>query len=161
MLYLAANCVWPALIQISLMLLGWVVIYLCCHAIGHWLVGRLVGIRFQGYGVRGTDQPTSYPPGMRQIMSALPLLTIVTRKDSMAAASRTAKAFMFGAGEISSTLVSIGAAWYAWQAGLAGGQILLIAVTIWSTAALAASFFTPRGDFAKARNALRMTGQKA
>jgi hypothetical protein len=28
------------------MIVGWVLLYFCCHAIAHWLVGRLLGIRF-------------------------------------------------------------------------------------------------------------------
>jgi hypothetical protein len=43
---------------------GWLVTYFCNHAIGHWAVGRLVAIRFLGYGVHGTTAPGWYPPGM-------------------------------------------------------------------------------------------------
>ena len=36
---------------------GWRVTCFCNHALGHWAVGRLVGIRFLGYGVHGTTAP--------------------------------------------------------------------------------------------------------
>ena len=52
-------------VSVILMLLGWFVIYICCHALAHWAIGRVVGIRFRGYGVRGTDHPENYPPLLR------------------------------------------------------------------------------------------------
>ncbi len=55
-------------------------------------MGRLVGIRFRGYGVRGTDHPENYPPGLRQVMSAMSTFTVMTEKASMATARPLAKA---------------------------------------------------------------------
>jgi hypothetical protein len=43
---------------------SWLVTYFCNHAIGHWAVGRLVGIHVLDYGVHGTTAPGWYPPGM-------------------------------------------------------------------------------------------------
>src|SRR5690348_5767961 len=73
----------PAPARVVLMLVAWFAIYVCCHAIAHYAVGRLVGIRFRGYGVRGTDHPEDYPPGLRQAMSALPTFTAMTEKQSL------------------------------------------------------------------------------
>jgi hypothetical protein len=39
------------------MILGWLMIYDCCHVIAHLAVGQLVGIRFQANDVHGTDHP--------------------------------------------------------------------------------------------------------
>src|ERR1700690_2797221 len=36
------------------MVLAWVLLYFSSHAIAHWLVGRVVGIRFLFYTVGGT-----------------------------------------------------------------------------------------------------------
>src|SRR5258705_7109721 len=33
-------------VAVATMILAWVLLYFCSHAIAHWLVGRLVGIRF-------------------------------------------------------------------------------------------------------------------
>lgn len=142
-------------LRVLLLLTGWLIVYLSCHAVGHWLIGRLVGIRFRGYGVRGTDQPFAYPPPMRPVMRRLPLLTILTDKASLARVSPIRQALMFAAGELSSTLISVAAAVYAWRQAIPGSGLLLIAVLVWSAAALLASVLTPRGDFAKARRALR------
>lgn len=55
-----------------LMIVGLWTVYLNCHAIAHYAAGRLVGFRFRGYGVAGTDHPEVYPPGIRQLMQAAP-----------------------------------------------------------------------------------------
>jgi hypothetical protein len=35
------------------MLVGWALLYFCCHAITHWAVGRIFGIRFAFYTIGG------------------------------------------------------------------------------------------------------------
>jgi hypothetical protein len=49
--------------------------YFSEHAFSHWLVWRVVGIRFSGYGLHGTSHPRAYPPGARFLFSHLPLLS--------------------------------------------------------------------------------------
>ena len=83
-----------------LALAGFLAVYDCSHAIGHYLAGRAVGIRFRFYGIRGTDHPEDYPPGFRQLMSAVPFWSVVTDKDSMRAAAPWKKALMFASGEM-------------------------------------------------------------
>src|SRR5690348_9668568 len=124
LLYLAAHLAIADAVRIALMLLGWLVIYICCHAIAHWVVGRLVGIRFRGYGVRGTDHPENYPLGLRQLMSVIPFFSALTEKPSMQQASAVAKALMFSAGETSTNICSLLAAGYAWFSGIPGGSTL-------------------------------------
>ncbi len=136
------------------MLVGWFFIYVTCHAFGHYLVGRLVGIRFRGYGMRGTDHPQDYPPVLRQMMSALPTFTVMTEKSSMAAARPLAKALMFGAGESFTAIFSILAGYYAWRAGIPGGFTLFIAMIIFNFFSTVVTSILPRGDYAKARRAL-------
>src|SRR3712207_9479906 len=46
--------------------------YFSEHAFSHWLVGRLFGIRFSGYGLPRTSHPHLYPPGSRWVFSHLP-----------------------------------------------------------------------------------------
>src|ERR1700690_816972 len=123
---LAAHLDAGTLLRVVLMILGWFMIYICCHALGHWLVGRLVGIRFRGYGMRGTDHPEEFSPRMRRLMSTIPMFTAITEKASMEKASPVAKALMFGAGETSTIVCVILAGLYAWQSNTPGGLILLI-----------------------------------
>src|SRR6266850_2123828 len=55
----------------ALMVAGFVSIYLCSHALAHWVAGRLLGMQFRYVGVRGTDHAESYPRGFRQLMSVV------------------------------------------------------------------------------------------
>jgi hypothetical protein len=109
----AAHLRAAASIRLAALVVGWLAIYLSSHAIAHVAVGRAVGIRFRAYGVRGTDHPENYPPGVRQLMSVLPMWSALTDKASMRQAGRWAKGAMFAAGETSTTVVSIAAAAYA------------------------------------------------
>jgi hypothetical protein len=155
LLYVAAHIEAISIVRIIIMLFGWFLIYVCCHSLAHWLVGRLVGIRFRGYGIRGTDHPENYPPGLRQAMTVLPMFTVMTDKDTMAKASPLAKALMFSAGETSSTVCSIVAGWYAWSRGIPGGGILFVFSVIFSVAATISTAQFPKGDYAKAIRTLR------
>jgi len=154
-LILAAYLSIATIARVILMLLGWFVIYVCCHAIAHWAIGRAAGIRFRGYGVRGTDHPENYPPGVRQVMSVMPFFTALTEKASMQQASRTAKAAMFSAGETSTTICSLLAAGYAWLSGTPGGFTLFVVTVFWDIGATIVTALVPRGDYAKAIRALR------
>ena len=154
LLGLAANLTIPHGAKVALMIVGWLAIYLNTHAIGHVAVGQAVGIRFRAYGVRGTDHPENYPPGVRQIMSVLPMWSALTRKDSMRSAGRGAKAAMFAAGETATTIASIAAGAYADSAGIPGGRLLLIVSIVWAVAASITVSIVPKGDYAKALRAL-------
>ena len=93
--------------SVILAVLGILAVYLCCHAIAHWLVGRLVGLRFAYIGVRGTDHPEAYPPVLRQVMAATPMFTTVSTKRSRASVGRRAMAAYFAAGETSTTICTV------------------------------------------------------
>jgi hypothetical protein len=155
LLYLAAHLAIIDGARIILMLLGWFVIYICCHAIAHWAIGRLVGIRFRGYGVRGTDHPENYPFGLRQVMSIIPFFTALTQKSSMQQASAVAKALMFSAGETSTNICSLLAAGYAWLSGIPGGFTLFVVTICWNLGSTIVTSIIPRGDYAKAIRVLR------
>jgi hypothetical protein len=159
LLYVAAQLHASSIVRIVLMILGWLMIYICCHAIAHWAVGRLVGIRFRGYGVRGTDHPESYPPGLRQVMSLFPFFSALTQKASMQQASPVAKALMFSAGETSTTICSLLAAAYAWLSGIPGGFALFVFSVCWAIGATISTSIIPRGDYAKALRTLRGASQ--
>ncbi len=153
LLITAATVHIAAVFRVVLMLAGTFLIYICCHALAHWAVGRLGGIRFQGYGLRGTDHPENYPPGLRQLMSALPTFTVMTQKDSMQKARRLAKALMFGAGETSTVVCSILCGWYAWRSGIPGGIVLFWVMVMLNLVSTVVTATIPRGDYTKARQA--------
>jgi hypothetical protein len=153
---LAAAAHWHAAsgFRLALLAAGWLAIYLSSHAIAHVAVGQAAGIRFRAYGVRGTDHPENYPPGVRQLMSVLPMWSALTDKASMRQAGRWAKAAMFAAGETSTTVVSIAAAAYAARTGTPGGHALLAGSILWAIAATITTAVVPKGDYAKALRAL-------
>jgi hypothetical protein len=142
-------------VRLALAILGWLAIYICCHASAHWAVGRLVGIHFRGYGLRGTDHPENYPPGVRQFMSIFPMFTAMTEKASMRQARPIAKALMFAAGETSTTICSLLAAGYAWRTGIPGGVVLWWFTVVLVTFSTVVTALVPKGDYAKALRALR------
>ena len=116
----------------ALMIAGFVTVYLNCHALAHYLAGRAVGLRFRGYGVRGTDHPEVYPPGIRQLMQAAPFYVALSTKDSREQASGRAKAIYYAAGETSTAICSIAYAAIAAAANIPGGQLLLVAMIIFN-----------------------------
>jgi hypothetical protein len=150
----AAHLHAPGGFRLALLAAGWLAFYLSSHAIAHVAVGRAAGIRFRAYGVRGTDHPENYPPGVRQLMSILPMWSALTDKASMRQAGRWAKAAMFAAGETSTTVVSIAAAAYAARTHTPGGHALLTGSILWAIAATITTAIAPKGDYAKALRAL-------
>ena len=146
-----------AALSVFLAVIGILAVYLCSHAIAHWLVGRLVGLRFAYVGVRGTDHPEAYPPVLRQVMAATPMFTTVSTKRSRAAVGRQALAAYFAAGETSTTICTVLAALLAFLVGVPGGGVILVVAVVWVLLAVATTTFTPKGDYYKARQALRAT----
>ncbi len=154
-MYAAVHLELSGVLKVLLTILGWLVIYLCCHSLAHWFVGRLAGIRFRYYGVRGTDHPEALSPAMRAILSRLPMFTALTEKESMEKASPVAKALMYAAGESASILCTLLAGLYAWKSHIPGGIVVLAAATLMSLTGVVSTIRIPRGDFAKALHAMR------
>src|SRR3989440_9586348 len=111
---------------VAAMVVGWVLLYFCCHAIAHWVVGRILGIRFASYTLGGTGNPEGYPAGMRWVFEHLPFFGVQTDKASMQKASPMAKAFMWSAGVTSSAVVPTLGAFWAWSASLPGSKLFLL-----------------------------------
>src|SRR5262245_15404728 len=79
------------------MVAAWILLYFFAHGIAHWVVGRLLGIRFRFYTVGGTGNPKGYPPGVRWVFEHLPFFGVQTEKASMENASGAARAMMWSA----------------------------------------------------------------
>src|SRR5438445_13514107 len=67
---------------VAAMVVGWVLLYFCCHAIAHWVVGRILGIRFASYTLGGTGNPEGWPAGLRWLFDHLPFFGVQTEKAS-------------------------------------------------------------------------------
>jgi hypothetical protein len=136
------------------MVVGWMLLYFCCHAIAHWVVGRVLGIRFAFYTVGGTGNPEGWPAGVRWVFEHLPFFGVQTEKASMQKASPMAKAVMWSAGVTSSAVVpTLGALW-AWRWGVPGSKVFLLFALGWAVGTLASNWRSRTGDYSKARRAL-------
>ncbi len=136
------------------MVVAWVLLYFSCHAIAHWAVGRILGIRFAFYTVGGTGNPEGWPVGPRWVFEHLPFLGVQTEKASMQRASPMARAIMWSAGVTSSAVVpTLGALW-AWHAGVPGSKAFLLVALLWAAGTLSSNWRSRTGDYAKARRAL-------
>jgi hypothetical protein len=141
-------------IAVTELLLAWVLLYFCSHAIAHWLAGRVLGIRFLFYTVGGTGNPEGWPPGLRWIFEHLPFLGVQTEKLSMQAASPGARALMWSAGVTSSALLPTLAAFWAWHSGVPWSGWFCLFALFWGFGTLASNWTSRTGDYSKARRAL-------
>jgi hypothetical protein len=135
--------------------IGIVLVAFSSHSIGHWLVGRLVGLRFAYVGVRGTDHPETYPPPIRQIFSTVPMFTMVSRRRSREAVGRWALAAYFAAGQTTAVVGWVLSAAAVRALKVPGGQFIFLVVIAWAAGTVLVAVVSPKGDYAKARAALR------
>ena len=136
------------------MVVGWVFLYFCCHAIAHWVVGRILGIRFAFYTIGGTGNPEGWPAGLRWLFEHLPFFGVQTEKSSMQKASPIARAIMWSAGVTSSAVVpTLGALW-AWRSGVPWSKLFFLVAVFWAVGTLASNWTSRTGDYSKARRAL-------
>jgi hypothetical protein len=136
------------------MVVGWVLLYFCCHGIAHWVVGRILGIRFAFYTVGGTGNPEGWPPRLRWLFEHLPFFGVQTEKASMQQASPVARAMMWSAGVTSSAVIpTLGALW-AWRAGVPWSKWFFLGALFWAFGTLASNWTSRSGDYSKARRAL-------
>jgi hypothetical protein len=142
------------ILALATMLLAWVLLYFSVHAVAHWLVGRILGIRFLHYTIGGTGNPEGWPPGVRWIFEHLPFFGVQTEKLSMQNARPRAKAFMWSAGVTSSAIFPALGIFWAWREGVPGSKFFLLFAVFWSLGTLASNWRSSTGDYAKARRAL-------
>jgi hypothetical protein len=135
-------------------LLGWLLLYFCCHGIAHWAVGRLVGIRFAFYTIGGTANPQGWPTGLRWLFEHLPFFGVQTEKASMQHASPVARAIMWSAGVTSSAVIPTLGAFWACRMGIRGSKLFFLFSLFWSLGTLASNWTSQNGDYSKARRAL-------
>jgi hypothetical protein len=126
--------------------LGIVTTAFCSHAIGLWLAGRLAGLRFAYIGVRGTGHPETYPPIARQALSAVPMFTTVSTRQSREAAGRWALAAYFAAGQTTAIIGWAGSAILARTLNIPGSTIILAIMIAWAAGTALVATLTPKGD---------------
>jgi len=134
--------------------------YFSEHAFSHWLVGRALGIHFQGYGLHGTSHPQHYPPGMRWAFSRLPLLSARVEPASLRAAPPAARAAMYAAGTLGTVIPSVAIPGYAWLRGVRGARGFFVGANLWSVPLLLSESLRPGGDLRRAWRELRRPGRR-
>jgi hypothetical protein len=154
LLLAAARARVPSL-AVTQMLAGLFLIYLSCHAIAHWLLGRALGIRFRFYTVGGTANPQGWPVGLRWLMEHVPFFGVQTDRASMEGANPVAKAAMWSAGVTSSAALPTLAAFWAWQSKIPRGKAVFLFALIWSVGTVLGNISRPSGDYFKARMAMK------
>jgi hypothetical protein len=139
---------------VVLMGVGWILLYFCCHAIAHWIVGRILGIRFAFYTIGGTGNPESWPTGLRWLFEHLPFFGVQTEKASMQRAHPIAIAIMWSAGVTSSAIIPALFTLWAWHLGIPWGKLFFLVALFWAGGTLASNWTSRAGDYSKARRAL-------
>jgi hypothetical protein len=124
--------------------------YFSEHAFAHWLIGRLVGIRFVGYGLHGTSHPDLYPPGVRLLFSHLPFLSARVDPASLSAAPPAARAAMYAAGTVGTVIPSVAIPGYAWRRGVRGARGFFVGANLWSVPLILSESLRPGGDLRRA-----------
>ena len=129
--------------------------YFTEHASAHWLVGRLGGIAFTGYGLHGTSHPQLYPPGLRWVFSHLPLLSARTDVASLRAAPPAARAAMYAAGTLSTVVWGLAVPLHARRRAVPGaGRLLLVSGVATNAVRVLSEALRPGGDLRRAWSAL-------
>ena len=141
-------------VAVPSMLVAWLLLYFSSHAVAHWLVGRLVGIRFLFYTVGGTSNPEGWPLGVRWVFMHLPFLGVQTDKVSMQRTSPVGKALMWSAGVTASAIIPTFAALYAWMSAVPWSGWFCIFAFGWALGTFASNWRSPTGDYSKARRVL-------
>ena len=117
----------------ALLAAGWIMNYFSSHAIAHWAVGRVGGIRFTGYGVHGTTAPDWYPPGVSWLFAHAPFLSARTEPASRRAAPPAARAALYAAGPLWTVLTSLGLPLYGVTREVPRAKLLLGFAALWLT----------------------------
>jgi hypothetical protein len=141
-------------LSVGAMLLAWVLLYFCSHAIAHWIVGRVLGIRFLFYTVGGTGNPEGWPPGLRRIFEHLPFFGVQTDKLSMENVSPGGRALMWSAGVTSSAIIPTLGVLLAWRSHVPYSGWFSLFALAWALGTLASNWSSRAGDYSKARRAL-------
>jgi hypothetical protein len=114
---------------------GWLVTYFCDHAIGHWAVGRLVG--------------------MRWIFRHVPLFSARTDPASHRAAHPLGRMLMYLGGPLLTGLTSVGIPLYGRASGIPRARALLIGASLWLIPGSVVEAIRPGGDLRRAFRELR------
>jgi hypothetical protein len=123
------------------------------HCPAHYIVGRILGIRFTNLRVGRTTLARVLPPRAAGLARLVPILTLSTDRASLSEISKGRAAAMYASGTIASTSSALVVA-----GGATLSEPLVYAALAWAFALIYLVFdiiFSPRtGDLRRARAAL-------
>jgi hypothetical protein len=123
------------------------------HCPAHYIVGRILGIRFTNMRLGRTTLARVLPPSVAGLARLVPILTVSTDRASLSEISKGRAAAMYASGAIASTSAAFMVA-----AGATLSEPLAYAALAWAFALIYLVFdviFSPRsGDLRRARVAL-------
>ncbi|MFQ5951261.1 MAG: hypothetical protein ACE5KH_04170 [Candidatus Geothermarchaeales archaeon] len=90
------------LLQLVFGLVAWSAVLFFSHCLTHYVVGTILGIRFQYYMVTRTPLRKLALPIVSPLAGHVPLLAIKTDPRSLRSASSTRRAIMFASGTVAS-----------------------------------------------------------
>jgi hypothetical protein len=137
---------------------GRLLAYFCEHAVSHYAVGRLGGIRFTGYGLHGSTHTQLYPPPMRYVFALMPFFSARIDHQSRRVAAPAAQAAMYIGGPLITVLVSVLFPLYGVLHRIPRAGALLIGSSLWMAGMLIGELLHPHGDL---RRAWRVLGRGA
>ena len=129
------------------------------HCPAHYVVGRVLGIRFVSMGLGMTTLAKALPPQLSRFARLLPILTLKTDKVSLSRAGKGKASAMYASGTVASVLSAfLVAAW------ITPGASLNLLIVAWVIALGYLAFdlvFSPRsGDLMRARKAMAASGSE-
>lgn len=77
------------------------------HGLAHFLVGRMVGIRFRYYFLGKSGVARLHLPLISRVAAALPVLTLKVDRSSLSSVNRGRRAVMFASGAMASMLLPL------------------------------------------------------
>lgn len=92
-------------LQFLLYLLSLACLVFFPHCLAHYLVGRVVGIRFRYYFLGRSGVARLHLPLVSKLAAALPVLTLKVNSASLASVSHARRAVMFASGAVASMLL--------------------------------------------------------
>ncbi len=142
------------LLKILILFLSWFCFWYFPHCLAHYLVGRMLGIKFLYYFVGRSSLIKMNLPIITSVLQIFPVLGIKVEKDSMFKVSRKKSAAMYASGVIASMLFPLIPFVYSLK-HMDHLITVLVGIMTFGNIVFTIYFSSKMGDFSKALKVLR------
>lgn len=153
-LLLFLNFVYDPLLKILILLISWFCFWYFPHCLAHYIVGKILGIKFLYYFVGRSSLTKMNLPLVTSILKVVPVLGIKIDKKSSSNISRRKMAAMYASGVLASMLCPLIPFIYS-LTQLDHLAIIFVGVLSFGNIAFTTYFSSKVGDFSKAFKTLR------